>query len=86
MDAACASRRARSGEALGRIIVWSPSSDFAKRPRMRESDDWRVDSWVEVDIVEFNDKGEFYLALVCRVGPLVHMLDCPIRITIIAGD
>ena len=77
-----------SGHMIGRISVWDANPEFVAslRPRMLESDEWTIDSLVQVEIVALDAKGEFYRAVNRRVGTLTEMFDVLLAITVTDED
>ena len=74
------------GEAFGRISVWNADPELAERPRMLESDEWSLESWVQVEIVALDSQGELYRAVTNRVGQPGDMFDSLLSITVISDE
>ena len=72
-----------TGQLVGRISVWDANPEFvaSMRPRMLESDNWTLDSIVQVEIVALDAAGEFYRAVNNRVGRLGDLFDALLAIT-----
>lgn len=77
-----------TGQLLGQIGVSDPDPNLPAKDcrRMLESEQWTLDTLVQVDIDALNDEGDLYCAVKRRVGTLGDMFDALLAITVVSED